>query len=150
MGKPKRPSIEKQLHDTIKIPMTWVEAPAWKRIVAFVFDMFLLLPLTNWLGQMNTALPALVTFVYFIGLELSPWKGSIGKRMMSMKVLDERQGKTTLVQLVIRYMAKVLGLALIGVGYWPLLAGKKAWPDQISHTRVMALTPTPPQQSIKK
>lgn len=149
MGKPKRPSIESQLRDTIKIPMEWVEAPAWKRIVAFVFDMFLILPITTWLGKMNPTWPAVVTFVYFIGFELSPWKGTIGKRMMSMKVLDDRSGKMNLVQIIIRYFSKVLSLAFLGVGYWPLLVGKKAMPDQISHTRIVALTPVKSPQKVK-
>ncbi|MHC1735075.1 MAG: RDD family protein [Erysipelotrichaceae bacterium] len=143
-SKVKKPSIEQRLMDTVKVPLEWVEAPAWKRIFAFIFDMTLILPFTNYLMKVNTALPAIVTLVYFVGFEMSPWKGTIGKRMMSLKVIDENKGKVRLSQLVIRYLSKIISLAMIGVGYWPLLSKEpqRAYPDRISHTMVIALTPS--------
>lgn len=35
-------------------------------------------------------------------------------------------------------------IAMIGVGYWPLLSKEpqRAYPDRISHTMVIALTPS--------
>lgn len=141
--KPKKPSIEQRLMESVKTQMEWIEAPAWKRIIAFVFDMFLILPITNFLMDYGSWIPAVVTAIYFIGLELSPWKGSVGKRMMSMKVLDDNQGTVDITRLIIRYITKIISLALLGFGYWPLLTGskKRPLPDRISHTMVIALTP---------
>jgi len=140
--KPKKPSIQQQLMDTVKIPMEWIEAPTWKRIVAFVFDMFLIAPISNFLTPINPWLAPVFVAVYYVGLEASPWKGSVGKRIMSMKVIDDRKKTVTIDRLIIRYFAKILSLALLGGGYWlPMLSGKKPIPDQLSHTMVIALTP---------
>lgn len=128
--------------DTVKVPLEWVEAPTWKRIVAFIFDMFLIGPVVNWLTPISALLPPLLVFVYYVGFELSPWKASVGKRIMSMKVIGEKNETVPWDRLVIRYFAKILSLAMLGGGYWvPMLGGKKPIPDQLSHTRIIALTP---------
>ena len=140
--KVKKPSIQQQLKDTIKIPMEWIEAPAWKRIVAFIFDLFLIGPVVNFLSPINPYLPALVVAVYMIGCEMSPWKGTVGKRIMSMKVIDDHQGKVSIDRLIIRYFAKFLSLVVFGAGYWlPMLNKSRPLPDRLSHTMVIALTP---------
>ncbi len=141
--KTKKSSIEQRLMDTVKTQMEWIEAPAWKRIIAFIFDMFLILPITNFLMRFGSWIPAVLTAIYFIGCELSPWKGTVGKRMMSMKVLDDKQGKVDVLRLIIRYITKIISLTLLGIGYWPLLFGskKRPIPDRLSHTMVIALTP---------
>jgi len=141
--KTKKHSIEQRLMDTVKTQMEWIEAPAWKRIIAFVFDMFLILPITNFLMQYGSWIPAVVTATYFIGCELSSWKGTVGKRMMSMKVLDDNHGKVDVFRLIIRYVTKIISLTLLGAGYWPMLFGskKRPIPDRITHTMVIALTP---------
>lgn len=142
-NKVKKPSIKQQMMDTIKVPMTWIEAPAWKRMVAFIFDMFLIAPVSNYIVRFNAYLPALFIAVYYIGLELSPWKGSIGKRMMSMKVVDDNHGNVSLQRLLIRYLSKIISLLLFGTGYWiPMMGKKRPIPDRLSHTMVIALTPT--------
>lgn len=141
--KAKKSSIEQRLMDTVKTQMEWIEAPAWKRIIAFIFDMFLILPITNYLLRFGSWIPAVLTAIYFIGCELSPWKGTVGKRMMSMKVLDANHGKVDVFRLIIRYITKIISLTLLGIGYWPLLFGskKRPIPDRLSHTMVIALTP---------
>lgn len=141
--KNKKSSIEQRLMDTVKTQMEWIEAPAWKRIIAFIFDMFLILPITNYLLRFGSWIPAVLTAIYFIGCELSPWKGTVGKRMMSMKVLDDNHGKVDVFRLIIRYLTKIISLTLLGIGYWPLLFGskKRPIPDRLTHTMVIALTP---------
>jgi uncharacterized RDD family membrane protein YckC len=129
--------------ESVKVPMEWIEAPAWKRIVAFIFDMFLVGPVVKFLIPINTYLPPLAVAVYFIGFELSPWKGTIGKRIMSMKILDDKKGNVYLDRLIIRYVAKILSLVMFGAGYWiPMLGNKRPYPDSLSHTMVIALTPS--------
>ncbi|NTW96672.1 MAG: RDD family protein [Erysipelotrichaceae bacterium] len=146
--KVKKPSISQQLMDTVKVPMEWIEAPAWKRIVAFIFDMFLVGPVVNFLIPVNTYLPPLAVAVYFIGFELSPWKGTIGKRIMSMKILDDHKKNISVDRILIRYVAKILSLAMFGAGYWiPMLGNNRPLPDQLSHTMVIALTPSKPKKS---
>lgn len=144
--KTKKPSIQQQLMDTVKVPMTWIEAPMWKRITAFIFDMFLIAPISNFLLPYNAYLPPLFVALYYIGLESSPWKASVGKRIMSMKIIDDRKQTITIDRIVIRYFAKILSLAVFGAGYWvPILSGKRPIPDRLSHTMVIALTPTNPK-----
>jgi len=140
--KKKKPSIQQQLMDTVKIPMEWIEAPAWKRIVAFIFDMFLIAPISNFLFPINPWLSPVFVAVYYVALETSPWKGSVGKRIMSMKVIDDKKKTVTIDRLIVRYFAKILSLVLFGGGYWlPMLTGKRPIPDQLSHTMIIALTP---------
>jgi len=142
-NKVKKPSIQQQLMDTVKVPMTWIEAPAWKRIVAFIFDMFLIAPVSTYAAKFNAYLPAILIALYYIGLESSPWKGSLGKRIMSMKVIDDNKGKVSVDRLLIRYLAKIISLMLFGAGYWlPMLGNKRPIPDRLSHTMIIALTPT--------
>jgi len=142
-NKIKKPSISQQLMDTVKVPMEWIEAPAWKRIVAFIFDMFLVMPISNFLLKFNPWFSPLFVALYFIGFEFSPWKGSVGKRIMSMKVIDDHKKNVSLDRLVIRYFAKVFSLVIFGVGYWiPMVGNKRPYPDQLSHTMVIALTPS--------
>jgi uncharacterized RDD family membrane protein YckC len=146
-NKVKKPSISQQLMDTVKVPMEWIEAPAWKRIVAFIFDMFLVMPISNFLFQLNPWLSPLFVAIYYIGLELSPWKGSVGKRIMSMKVLDEHKKNISVDRILIRYVAKILSLVMFGAGYWiPMLGNKRPLPDQLSHTMIIALTPSKPKK----
>ncbi len=148
MAKTKKPSIQQQIMDTVKVPMEWIEAPAWKRIVAFIFDMFLIGPVVNFLLPINAYLPPLFVAVYYIGLEASPWKASVGKRIMSMKVIDEKKKAISIDRIIVRYFAKILSLALFGGGYWlPMLSGKRPIPDQLSHTMIIALTPTKPKNN---
>ena len=141
--KTKKPSIQQQLMDTVKMPMEWIEAPMWKRFVAFIFDMFLIGPAVNLISPINPYLPMLVVAVYYIGLEASPWKGSVGKRIMSMKVIDVKQGKVTVGRLLIRYVVKFFSILLFGLGYWiPINLKMRPLPDLASHTMIIALTPT--------
>jgi len=129
--------------DTVKVPMEWIEAPMWKRIVAFIFDMFVIAPVSNFLYPINPWLSPLFVVVYYIGLEASPWKGSIGKRIMSMKVIDRKNGKVTIGRLVIRYAVKFVSILFFGAGYWLPLAYKwKPLPDVASQTMIIALTPS--------
>lgn len=142
-NKAKKPSIQQQLMDTVKVPMTWIEAPAWKRIVAFIFDMFLIAPVSTYAAKVNAYLPAILIAVYYIGLESSPWKASVGKRIMSMKVVDDNKGTVSFYRLLIRYLSKIISLMLFGAGYWfPMMGKNRPIPDQLSHTMVIALTPT--------
>jgi uncharacterized RDD family membrane protein YckC len=146
-NKVKKPSISQQLMDTVKVPMEWIEAPAWKRIVAFIFDMFLVMPISNFLFQLNPWLSPLFVAIYYIGLELSPWKGSVGKRIMSMKVIDDKKGRVYLDRLIVRYLSKFISLSILGAGYWiPMLGNKRPLPDQLSHTMIIALTPSKPKK----
>jgi uncharacterized RDD family membrane protein YckC len=139
----KKPSIQQQLMDTVKVPMEWIEAPMWKRFVAFIFDMFLIGPVVNLISPINPYLPMLVVVIYYIGLEASPWKGSVGKRIMSMKVIDVKQGKVTMGRLLIRYVVKFLSILLFGIGYWlPVNFKMRPIPDLASQTMVIALTPS--------
>jgi len=145
-NKQKKPSIQQQLMDTVKVPMEWMEAPMWKRFVAFIFDMFLIAPISNFLISINPYLPPLFVALYYIGLEASPWKASVGKRIMSMKIIDDRKKTITIDRIIVRYFSKILSLAVFGAGYWlPILGAKRPIPDQLSHTMVIALTPINPK-----
>jgi hypothetical protein len=60
-----------------------------------------------------------------------------------MKVIDDKKGKVYLHRLIVRYLSKFFSLFILGAGYWiPMLGNKRPYPDQLSHTMVIALTPS--------
>src|SRR3989442_12261817 len=88
----------------------------WKRLVAFYIDVFLvlstlLLPRGDqvWAGW-------IVGFGNFILMECSPWQGTVGKKLLSLKTTNYDGGRLTWIHAIGRAFAKVL-LALSGVGH---------------------------------
>lgn len=138
-----KPSIQERVFATAKLEVSWMKAPVWKRIAAFVFDMFLIQPVNVYFSKYGSLVTFLITAAYFIGLEQSPWQGTVGKRMMSLKVVSEEGGKVPFIHTLLRYLVKIPSLVALGIGYWPLLgkSGKEAVPDRVGHTQVIALTP---------
>jgi uncharacterized RDD family membrane protein YckC len=85
------------------------------------------------------ALAVLVVWLYFAALEASPWRATLGKLVVGVRVttLDGRRigvGRATA-----RLLAKLLSLALLGFGF--VLAGvdarKQALHDKVAGTLVV-------------
>ena len=132
--------LDKALTEQTKKNLYWAKAPIYKRILAFFIDLFIMFPIQNITRSIHPMLPVFAVALYFILLESSPWQGTIGKRVLGMKVELVNGNRISIVQATIRYVIKVFTLALLGIGYWPLFLGKQALCDQVIQSTVLALS----------
>ncbi len=132
--------LDKALTEQTKKNLYWAKAPIYKRILAFFIDLFIMFPIQNITRSIHPMLPVFAVALYFILLESSPWQGTIGKRVLGMKVELVNGNRINIVQATIRYVIKVFTLALLGIGYWPLFLGKQALCDQVIQSTVLALS----------
>ena len=132
--------LDKALTEQTKKNLYWAKAPIYKRILAFFIDLFIMFPIQNITRSIHPMLPVFAVALYFILLESSLWQGTIGKRVLGMKVELVNGNRINIVQATIRYVIKVFTLALLGIGYWPLFLGKQALCDQVIQSTVLALS----------
>ena len=132
--------LDKALTEQTKKNLYWAKAPIYKRILAFFIDLFIMFPIQNIARSIHPMLPVFAVALYFILLESSSWQGTIGKRVLGMKVELVNGNRINIVQATIRYVIKVFTLALLGIGYWPLFLGKQALCDQVIQSTVLALS----------
>lgn len=132
--------IDKVLTNETKQNLYWAKAPIYKRVLAFFIDLFIMFPIQNITRSIHPILPVIAIALYFIILESSAWQGTIGKRVLGMKVERIDGSRISIIQASLRYVVKVFTLAIIGVGYWPLFKNKQAFCDRLIVSDVYALT----------
>lgn len=132
--------IDKVLTNETKQNLYWAKAPIYKRVLAFFIDLFIMFPIQNITRSIHPILPVIAIALYFIILESSAWQGTIGKRVLGMKVERIDGSRISIIQASLRYVVKVFTLAIIGVGYWPLFKNKQAICDRLIESDVYALT----------
>lgn len=132
--------IDKVLTNETKQNLYWAKAPIYKRVLAFFIDLFIMFPIQNITRSIHPILPVIAIALYFIILESSVWQGTIGKRVLGMKVERIDGSRISIIQASLRYVVKVFTLAIIGVGYWPLFKNKQAFCDRLIESDVYALT----------
>lgn len=132
--------IDKVLTNETKQNLYWAKAPIYKRVLAFFIDLFIMFPIQNITRSIHPILPVIAIALYFIILESSAWHGTIGKRVLGMKVERIDGSRISIIQASLRYVVKVFTLAIIGVGYWPLFKNKQAICDRLIESDVYALT----------
>ena len=132
--------IDKVLTTETKQNLYWSKAPIYKRVLAFFIDLFIMFPIQNLTRSIHPLLPVIAIALYFILLESSKWQGTIGKRVLGMKVERLNGSRINLQQASLRYVIKVFTLAIIGIGYWPLFKNKQAFCDRLIDSDVYALT----------
>lgn len=125
-----------------------------KRLVAGLFDCFVILIFTYFiLIAINKYLTPITLENLYIGLyifiplyiiynsilERTPWRGSLGKYILSIEVTDEYENPVTFPKALIRNITKIFNIITLGLGF--LLSAippkKQALNDKISHTFVI-------------
>ena len=125
-----------------------------KRLVAGLFDCFVILIFTYFiLIVINKYLTPITLDNIYIGLfiyiplyiiynsilERTPWRGSLGKYILSIEVTDEYENPVTFPKALIRNITKIFNVITLGLGF--LLSAippkKQALNDKISHTFVI-------------
>lgn len=113
----------------------------WLRVGAFLVDMLLIVP-TAYLAQLS-ALPVigglLTWWLYFSLFESSRWQATPGKRLLGNKVTDVNGVRIDFRRASLRFFAKILSAAIIGIGF--LMVGltryKQSLHDMIANTLVV-------------
>lgn len=77
---------------------------------------------------------AIVTWCYFAGMESSPWKGTIGKKILGLEVTDEEGERISFIKASGRYFGKIISGAILYIGYLAMLGNnkKQTWHDSMS------------------
>lgn len=78
------------------------------------------------------------TIAYYIGMECSKYQGTVGKKLLGLKVVDEEGKQITLGKSTIRYFSKILS-SILYIGY--IMIGitekKQGLHDMIARTYVV-------------
>lgn len=76
--------------------------------------------------------------LYCVVGELSPWRGTFGKKMMGISIKSIRGGRLTLGQVLARNGAKFLSAIPCYLGFFAafFVHGNRAWHDSLSGTAV--------------
>jgi uncharacterized RDD family membrane protein YckC len=79
-----------------------------------------------------------IWLLYSIVGELSPWRGTFGKKMMGISVRSIRGGKMTFGQVMARNGSKILSAIPCYLGFFFafFVYGNRAWHDSLSGTAV--------------
>jgi uncharacterized RDD family membrane protein YckC len=95
----------------------------------------------DWAGPSwgMSALPMIIGWLYFAGMESSSRRATLGKRVMEMQVVTEENDQLSFVQASIRYFSKILSALILFIGYFMMLFSdrKQTLHDQIAKTMVV-------------
>lgn len=88
----------------------------------------------NWIRESSFV----VWLVYCLFMESSSWQGTLGKRLMGIKVVDARGNRLTFARSTARNLSKLTSYLFLGLGFiWILFDKKKlGWHDRIAKTQV--------------
>jgi len=76
---------------------------------------------TNAILNVLPPVTIVTTWLYFAGMESSPWRATLGKKLLGLYVTDIKGQRLSLIRATGRTFAKYLSAATAGVGY--LLCG---------------------------
>ncbi len=95
----------------------------------------------DWAGPSwgMSALPMIIGWLYFAGMESSSRRATLGKRVMEMQVVTEENDQLSFVQASIRYFSKILSALILFIGYFMMLFSdrKQTLHDKIAKTLVV-------------
>jgi len=152
-----------------------VYASFTRRVAAYIFDSFLLflfieplilrpLMARNGISPEDTAalyninnrqvlainlLVALVAWVYWAVLESSPWRATVGKKLLGLQVTDLRGQRISFARATGRHFAKNLSLLMLGIGFFMIAFTEKrqGFHDMIAGCLVLRVVrPQAPEQ----
>ena len=79
-----------------------------------------------------------INILYGVLCESSPWSGTLGKRLVRIRVVDEYGERISLTSSALRNLVKVISIAVLGLGCLAALwrPGGQAWHDRLARTFV--------------
>ncbi len=122
----------------------------WRRTIAAIADCVFLLSLAFIIGSLSTStgyeglaqkIAILGCIAYFIIMESSRYRATLGKMMMGIEVTDIQGNRISILRSCERFLAKILSMITLGIGF--LMIGwtkkKQALHDKIAGTLVSTL-----------
>ena len=82
----------------------------------------------------------IIMLIYFVYFEaLSPYKATLGKKIMGLKVVSENYQNEAVGQAVIRFFTKYLSMFIFGLGFISIIFNdkKQGWHDKVAGTLVI-------------
>ena len=81
----------------------------------------------------------LMQIIYAVPFEISPWRGTLGKRWLGLRVINEDGSALSFTQALMRNIYKIVFTACLGLSYWVMLfdANHQTLHDKLSRTRVI-------------
>lgn len=123
----------------------------WIRFVALLIDCIIIVPLNNYIlsymgdGSILRLLgPNLIWWVYTAGLTSSNLQGTLGKKILGLKVVDLNGNRISFARATGRFFASILSGLILGIGYLMVAFNpkKQGLHDQIAGTYVIKNTPS--------
>ncbi|MDZ4738201.1 MAG: RDD family protein [Rhodospirillaceae bacterium] len=74
-------------------------------------------PVLTW-SPLGIAVSILTAGAYFVGLECSPYQGTLGKVALGLRVTDLEGGRIRPLRATVRYFAKYLSAAILMIGFF--------------------------------
>lgn len=130
--------------NTIKM-QTLQPAGIYPRMLAHNIDLAITLPLfyllSIWLGH-TLWLDVTCVGIYWLyqtAMEMSPWQGSVGKKVQKMKVTQITGERSTPRQVLIRNFGKILSVAslFVGILWINFDPQRRSWHDKLAGTVVI-------------
>lgn len=128
----------------------------WLRVLATVIDCAIMFPCQAVVGYAFVHLAILIALtptqarvlditislvipaVYTIGLWVSPWRATIGKRLCGLVVVSDHLDRLSLARATARYLATILSaLLIVGVFTIPASGKRRALHDMLARTLVV-------------
>lgn len=109
-----------------------IYAGFWKRFIAYIIDFLVIFSAGAVLGFIigallgpieiseNSArlLGVLIVWPYFAICESSGWQGTVGKKVLGLKVTDIDGNPIAFGKASVRYFSKILSGLIVGIGYF--------------------------------
>lgn len=115
-----------------------------KRLLANIIDyafLFIFFGMITFATHLSIGIISaiILMWLYFSYMESSVYQATVGKRLLGLKVTDERLERISFPKACIRFLFKLLSLAMLGVGFLILLHPKKrkTFHDKFSNTFVL-------------
>lgn len=106
--------------------ITACNAPAIKRLGAFLIDCLIVGFFTRIAMIFNTFLPIVVSALYFSLMESSSKGATLGKQAFHIKVVDSKNDeRIRFLRALIRHFIKMISVLFCGVGYFSLIIGRE-------------------------
>ncbi len=100
-----------------------VNAGFWRRLMAYNIDLMVLLPCFYLISSFITndsiliLTMTIVAYVYDVIGTLSNWKGTLGKRIMKLEVINKDDMTLSLSQSALRSVIKLLSIPVLFIAY---------------------------------
>lgn len=80
----------------------------------------------------------LALIVYGVLMEPAPWSGTLGKRLVGIRVVDGYGERLTMTAAIVRNLTKIISIGALGIGVLAIFwrPGKQAWHDRVAHSFV--------------